>query len=903
MDRFVRDDADVAFEYELQKSPQNQLTWRRYLDQNTRQLQDSLVKTNVRINVAFLEQKILWLYERFCFQFPTDPDVWLEYIRWIVDIKTNGTQYYIRFNMNYKDISKIFERCLSNFNDTTTEKPDDLCLMFIKFAIHHYDLSIILAALDMGLKKCKIKKNHSKIWELVLQFIEEKELPINEEDNYGKKSSELDFYLNSFDDEIDYLDEEEEKLQIDTLIRGSQILSFNRNNTDEDNNSSSRIKKQPDIWSSYILCRYLRVCPVTSHFEILERLTRTKDYKNIKIIFDSYLSLSKKEKKLTKFVPNSKIPFVLHLHYLKILHRLNFHEDFNKFLELLYKTFPSNSTQLCIIEAKYNISRKNIWKAEDLLYDKLGKVSDIKEYFQIYHFLLNLKEIIIDHLENAFNNDTLNLEEKSKDEWLEILKSQKQKFTELVDSNELRKNDLRLIRNVNDIEAWFERLELVKSDKLKLLNTYVDAIMKITPYKVLIPGALGKLWCDYATVYWTSSNRDTAREIYNRALMVPFPNIADLEFIWTHWWHHDIFDGGLLRQIQILETALEIPESPDLLIEQYSKKTNKIPTQAVIFSSPKLWEDYLELLEAAFKSKLVDESKVKSAYESCISLKVASPMTFIYYAQFLRDEEDALGSFQIYERAINYFPSETKVQIWKIYIPELLFFQKESPESISLEQIRDVFDTAQSVIQSSNIDFNELYFLYSDFEEEVGGFKSTAVNILKNAALFPYKQNGNHIPVSGPLMENNLKLWDTCFEKANSLLDLRSLIPIYEECIQVLPNSKVMKYIYDFITLVIIPLGENDFAREVFKFGAQLFPPSRNEKLWDLWEKFEVEYGSKESFKDMFRMKNNLQSTMKVNTEEESAREGNIQFVASNAPIKGSETHEASNPEEIDLDI
>lgn len=94
-------------------------------------------------------------------------------------------------------------------------------------------------------------------------------------------------------------------------------------------------------------------------------------------------------------------------------------------------------------------------------------------------------------------------------------------------------------------------------------------------------------------------------------------------------------------------------------------------------------------------------------------------------------------------------------------------------------------------------------------------------------------------------------------------------------------------------------LSDYTRARELLQYGAQLLPPIKNEELWGLWEQFELEHGDKSYYKEMLLLKQKLEKDMKVDTEEVSKGQGNVQFVASSVKNQEAKT----NPDEIEIDI
>lgn len=60
-------------------------------------------------------------------------------------------------------------------------------------------------------------------------------------------------------------------------------------------------------------------------------------------------------------------------------------------------------------------------------------------------------------------------------------------------------------------------------------------------------------------------------------------------------------------------------------------------------------------------------------------------------------------------------------------------------------------------------------------------------------------------------------------------------------------------------------LGEIDRARSVFKYLTQFVEPAFDDgRLWASWERFEVEYGNEDTYKELVRMKKTTQQRFDV---------------------------------------
>lgn len=800
--RYVADEDDLAFEYELQRTPQSVVTWRRYLDS---------WKEDGRP-----DSHVVWLYERFCGQFQSDVEVWQDYIQWLLERCGKSVEY--------TDVMELFVRSLSY----CAKNCEDLCIKFLEFAIGQLDLKYIRMALDISLKRLP-RDGHGRVWEKVLRFIDETLSPLtrNEETEYDDVFEEL------------------------SILIYKGLFEKNDESTHE-----------LDLWTSLILKRYLDVCPSEQRPLNVIRIAQTGDHE---FLYTAY-------RKFYGNGPQSTLPYSTNLLYLESLESLNKPEAYEQFITELAGVFPENWVELKITLVKFYIKSAQHDKIVKVFGDSLARTQSVQEFSMLYSTYLNYEKAFIDIVLQELKNKSQVI-----GDWEQQVESHLSRLQGLIDSYEIRINDIKIRRNPNLVSNWSERATLFPTAAEKC-DVYSHAILTIDPYRVNIPGSLGKLWCAYAELYWEAGDFDSAREVYDRGLRVPYPYLQDLEELWTTWAEHELENFTIESAIKLMENALQVPENPELLVDRFKEGDKKVPAQAVVFTSLKLWLLYLDFTESLSYDSSEYTEKTIALYEQMIALKVATPMVFINYAHFLQEHREKLSSFQVYERAIGTFPPETQLEIWDLYLTEGT--AEDSP--LAKEQIRDLFDQALQNLTNGRIDCKTIFLLYSDFEEQCGLLNRCCEILLQGA-----RKTAN--------LEDKITLWQMCISKAKALLGNEESRALYEECIQSLPNSQVMKFVVDF-ALTEAVLGEIERARELFKYGAQLLPPGRNGLLWEKWDEFEVRNGNKESYKDMLKLKRKLEKEMRIETEAESQLEGNIAFVAASK-------QNVVNPEEIELNI
>ncbi|CCE63293.1 hypothetical protein TPHA_0E02010 [Tetrapisispora phaffii CBS 4417] len=866
MDNFIKDDDDIAYEYELQKDPNNRLTWERYI--NKKKNESDIDKTN-----------IIWLYERCCLQL-SETDI-IECLN-IYSVFFN----YLILEIDFKDCKYLVENLFINKllkyykNSKYSKKKiivfEKICFELLNFCISRNEIQYIHILVNEFLKSTIGNNNsiesHRKLWTLLLEYIK--------------------LILNS-DDRQEIIDIDNGNVTLNN--EEVAIIGILRDNIGNHDHEETK-EVYSNLFASDLIERYLIVCPKSNLNYILELLFKTNDYPKIKSAYEKYLLIDKNF--------NKKIPLKLKLNYLLSLEKCNLVESYEKYiLQLLNSELDSENEEFTIITifCKFFIKHKKIEQLNSFINDTLSlenkpKTASPNLYVKLYDYFINVEKNIIDiYIEQQLENRSL-------------ITNQLNFFKQLLYSKDLKINDLKIAKNENQVINWLERLNIVDSNKYKIYSDqqivlkkaeiYNEAIVRIDPASSsLLPGSFSKIWISYATFYWDLKQYDTAKELYERSVKVPFKYLQDLEAIWLSWVKHIISLKGnenMKAAIKILESALSTSGNPEAVYENFMKnyKLNlkpRIPAQAILFSSKKLWNYYLDLVESSnnLYSDAAYVEKIMSIYEKMIELKVATPINFISYAEFL-SRDKILAAFQIYERAIAIFPPTTKYLIWTAYLTKTL----ENKSLLSTEHIRELFAESIRMMNENSIECSTLYTMFSDFEEIENKMYTRSVNILIEGILQSVKKKTK--------INTILKLWDLVIMKTKSLLGLIHLRPIYEQCIQLLPNSVVTKYIIDFSKLE-LQLTEVVRARQILHFGSQLLPPAKNTELWNFWEEMEIKYGTKEKYKDMLKLKKKLEEEMFTDTAAVTKAEGRIEFVASST--SKDDVERVINPDELELDL
>lgn len=830
---FDLQDDDVVYEYELQKVPGSVSVWKRYID--SWELQFSQGKKELK--------DVMWLYERMV-QCVSEFEMWERYIRLV---ETH--------DVAYMQVFSLYRRCLEQ-----CEVNGEFLSKFVKFCVQSYDLGCIRQCVGLLLTKFKGKvREHETVWNMILTFINENMIPIDEVGNEG----------------IEFEDYDDLRMEIYKLLFTENL---NDENDDDDNDDDD---DERDQWSSTLLYKFLMVCTKDMTRDILRLIVKTRDYRVIKKSFDDYLFRNDIHKTLSEQDTTNitSFDFDLFLEYLNTLDTLKMDDKYKEFWDLLMEEFPQHKTLLVIKLADFFMKRSQFDRMEEVLVENIDKTTHMKDFISIYNHHVNFEQAYVETILDELRDDE---EIRKNEKWGKEIEKHLVTLSNLTGNYHLKINDLRIRQNPNFIKAWVDRADLFDAveDKCKV---FVDAIEAVDPLKVREPGTFGTLWVLYASLYWDKKKYDEARTIFQSAIKVPYPYLNDLEVVWEDWVNKELTLSGFQRAVDLLTKALQIPLDFESVIEKYKSTSKKPPAQTILFCSKKLWEFYIDILESSDSPNIYEQ--IIDAYENILKLKLITPVGVVNYANFFKSHNKLNESLQIYEKGLTLFPPQVRYEIWTILIQEVM----NPIYKLTTEHIRHTFEQSLDDLQENNVNCSSIYISYSKFEEERTHQYELAIQILLKGA---------KIKLTGKKMnfKSNIHLWNLAIEKCKQhLKDNELLRKIYAECIEFLPNSAAIDYVISFINLE-ISLEDYTRARELLQYGAQLLPPVKNESLWKIWEDFELQYGDKENYKETLMLKQKLTKEMKVDTEEVSKEQGNVQFVAST-------TKKTTNPDEIDIDI
>jgi len=94
-------------------------------------------------------------------------------------------------------------------------------------------------------------------------------------------------------------------------------------------------------------------------------------------------------------------------------------------------------------------------------------------------------------------------------------------------------NDAHLRQNPNNIKEWLNRVELCKSNKELIIETYEKAIKTVNNLKAF--GKSELLYINYAKYYESINDLEHANLIFYRGTQVHFRSLEQISSIWCEW--------------------------------------------------------------------------------------------------------------------------------------------------------------------------------------------------------------------------------------------------------------------------------------------------------------------------------------------------------------------------------
>ncbi|KAJ1562274.1 pre-mRNA-splicing factor syf1 [Nowakowskiella sp. JEL0078] len=519
----------------------------------------------------------------------------------------------------------------------------------------------------------------------------------------------------------------------------------------------------------------------------------------------------------------------------------------DKLLRAGIATFTDQVGKLWNSLAKWWILRGEPEKARDVYEEAIAKVVTVRDFATVFDAYSQFEESMLQAriqrlavkqmLESEGRSDEL--EENEDDDDLDDMDIEIRlaRFEKLMDKRPFLVNDVLLRQNPHNVSEWDKRVDLwvERDNKKQIVETFTKAFSTIVPKKA--SGKLDVLWVRFATWYEDAGDLVSARGIFEKAIKVPFKSVEQLAEIWCQWADFELRNDELERARDVMGRATAPPRGQK--VSKISYSDDSISPQQRLCKSLKVWSKYVDIEEAL---GTIDSTKL--VYEKIIELKIAIPQIFINYAIFLEENEFFEDSFKIYERGVETFGFPVAVDFWNLYLSKFI----KRYQGTKLERARDIFEHAIENVPKEYA--RNFYLMYAKLEEDYG---------LTRHAMRIYDRATKAVDDA-----NRAEMFTIYIAKAGGFYGLPSTREIYEKAIDILPDKKARGFSLKYADLE-TKLGEIDRARGVLAYCSQFCDPRLDPEFWDKWNKFEVNHGNEDTFKEMLRIKRSVQA--KFNTE------------------------------------
>ncbi|GAB7362281.1 hypothetical protein MBLNU230_g2299t2 [Neophaeotheca triangularis] len=523
--------------------------------------------------------------------------------------------------------------------------------------------------------------------------------------------------------------------------------------------------------------------------------------------------------------------------------------------------FPDQSGILRVGLARYYINLGNYEKARDIFEEGITTVGTIRDFSVVFDTYSEAEETLIGiKMDELASQKSKGVEDEDAEADVNI---RMMRFEQLIDRRPFLVNDVYLRQNPHNVNEWQKRVALWGDNKEMVVQTYTDAIAAINPKRA--SGKLEELWIHYAKFYEEGGDLRNARIIFEKAVKVPFRSVAELAEVWNEWAELECRANQPERAVQIMATATMAPKRSTV---DYFDET--LTPQQRVHKSWKLWSFYVDLVEATEPLE-----KARAIYDRIFELRIATPQTVVNYANLLEEHGYHEDSFRIYERGLDLFSYPVAFELWNSYL------QKAVDRRISIERLRDLFEQALEGVPPKFA--RPIFQMYGALEEDRG---------LARHAMRIYERATRAVADA-----DKAAMYEFYITKSTSNFGVPSTRKIYEEAIASLPDKEAAAMCVKFAE-VERRLGEIDRARAIWGHGSQFCDPRTNPEYWSGWERFEVQHGNEDTYKEMLRVKRSV--TAEHNTD--------VNFIAAQALARqrasagGNNTSTSTAPDESEID-
>ncbi|KRX41023.1 Pre-mRNA-splicing factor SYF1 [Trichinella murrelli] len=286
--------------------------------------------------------------------------------------------------------------------------------------------------------------------------------------------------------------------------------------------------------------------------------------------------------------------------------------------------YPDQTGALWCSLADYYIRDGCFEQARDVYEEAMRTVRTVRDFTQVIfdacaHFM---EELINVELEAQHKSDS-NFN-------IDLLMA---RFENLMDRRPLLINSVLLRQNPHNVHEWLKRAELCKSNPKEVEETFEEAVNTVNAKLQL--GKLSNLWIAYAVFFEQQAQLKKAREIFERALLAPYPKVDDLASVYCSWAEMELRSKKWQKALQVIKRAVKKPAFKTDYYDESETVQNRV------YKSLKVWSMYADLEESfgTFES-------CKEVYEKILDLRIATPQLIINYTMLLESKNHFEESFK-----------------------------------------------------------------------------------------------------------------------------------------------------------------------------------------------------------------------------------------------------------------
>ncbi|VDO92828.1 unnamed protein product [Soboliphyme baturini] len=508
--------------------------------------------------------------------------------------------------------------------------------------------------------------------------------------------------------------------------------------------------------------------------------------------------------------------------------------------------------------ADYYIRGGHFEKARDIYEEAAQTVVTVRDFTQVFDAYAQFMELLISSAIADLQKHNLVDNEQDAIE-LDLMMA---RFENLMDRRPLLLNSILLRQNPHNVHEWHKRVDLLKDDEKKVIETFTEAVHTVDPK--LQVGKLYTLWVRFAKFYEKNGQLDDARQVFEQALKVSYTKVEDLAAVYCQLVEMELRNKNVKNAYLVIKRAVTPPAAKVHYFDQASLVyvTSAMiicflgnlrcmfqtePVQNRVYRSLKIWSLFADMEESfgTFES-------CKAVYDRIIEMRIATPQMIINYGLFLEEHKFFEEAFRAYEKGIALFKWPNVYEIWNNYL--IKFMERYGGKK--LERARDLFEQClencppefAKVVSGSYFDsfFSDIYLLYAKLEEEYG-LGRHAMNIYNRATEAVTK-------------DEMYSVFNIYIKKAAEIYGVTQTRPIYEKAVAVLPDNHAREMCLRFAELE-RKLGEIDRARAIYAHCSSMCDPRIHEEFWQVWKEFEVKHGNEDTVREMLRIKRSVQAT------------------------------------------